>query len=126
MTTAELLRANGLADELISKLERIKILWAEVVSEDELIDLSNVAGSIAGSLEQAREAYNSDDFPTVDDLNEIAHPAEMIGTGLMQATGAWNSDDFPTVDDLGEIATQADSIAANLKEAADGNANMGE
>ena len=71
MSTAELLRANELSDELITKLERIKALWAEIPGADDFDDLDKKLDGIVGNLNAAREAYGAKDFPVADDFDDL-------------------------------------------------------
>ena len=67
----ELREQNEMADALIAKLEKIKAIWAELPTVDDLEEIGKAAGSVAASLERAKEAYNGDDFPTTDDFDDL-------------------------------------------------------
>jgi hypothetical protein len=94
MATNDLERQNELADALLEKLGRIKELWAEMPTVDDLEEASKAAGGVAESLAEARETYQSDEFPTVDDLNEMSSAAGHIAERLEEAQTA--ADGLPT------------------------------
>ena len=54
-TTDELVRANKLSDQLIAKLKRIKALWAQIPSVEDLEEIGKGAAALAGSLNEAHE-----------------------------------------------------------------------
>ena len=61
-------------------------------------------GRSPAALEQAKEVFLAQDFPSVDDLEQMATAAGEIAQGIEAATEAFGSDDFPTVDELMPIA----------------------
>jgi hypothetical protein len=73
---------NDLADGLIQKLERIRGLWNELPSEDDLEELEKHAHGLAGCLERAREIYMDRDFPTPESLQEVAKEAASLAAGM--------------------------------------------
>jgi len=78
MTTEKLERQVELANELLATLERIKAVWAEMPTEDDLATLQDAATNIASVLGQAKETFNDPSFPTEDDLREVAEAAGSI------------------------------------------------
>jgi hypothetical protein len=84
----ELKRQNELADALIHKLERIKTLWEELPTLDDLEELANTAKCVAGCLEKARETYMDGDFPTLDDLQEHTKATAAMADALDAAMAA--------------------------------------
>ncbi len=108
MTTNELVRANELADTLIAKLERIKALLAETPTAEDLENMARAAGSIAGSLQEAAEIFNSDEFPGIEGgentLDIYDRVAAEIARSLQEAADTFNSDQFPTAVALKGIA----------------------
>ncbi len=79
---------NALADALIEKLKRIKELWEELPSDDNLADVARVAGGIAESLAEAKVAFCDEEFPGEDDLTPIARAASTIASSLQEAIEA--------------------------------------
>ncbi len=119
MTIDELTRQTGLADALLEKLERINALWSELPSEDDLTNLANVAGSLAETLKQVKEAFLDDNFPNEDSLESIAKAAGSLAEAMQATIASFSDDGFPTADDLEPTAQAAAAIARNLKEASD-------
>jgi hypothetical protein len=75
-------RQNEMADALIQKLERIKELWEQLPTEDDLEELEQHAAGVAASLEHASATYMDGDFPTVDSIQELAKVASLLATDL--------------------------------------------
>jgi hypothetical protein len=65
MTSDELLRANGLADVLIAKLEWIKARWEDILSEKQAEDLAKSTSAIASALEPIKETWTSSELPCI-------------------------------------------------------------
>jgi hypothetical protein len=79
---------NALADSLLEKLERIKTVWTELPSEDDLADMARTVGGIAESLKEAQETFSAEDFPSEDELTPIAQAASTIASSLEAAIEA--------------------------------------
>jgi hypothetical protein len=103
MKTEELQAQNQLADQLIGKLDRIKALWSEIPSEDDLSGMVDATSHIAAKLEYAMETWQSDDFPNEGDLNDVSHVAAGLASSLNEAKETFNSADFPNEDDLNSL-----------------------
>ena len=78
----DLQQQNELADALIEKLERIKALWTEIPSADDMAELAAGAATLAASLEHSQAIVTSDDFPTADDMAELASEANRIADSV--------------------------------------------
>lgn len=83
----DLKQQNDLAEGLIQKLERIKELWGELSSEDDLEDLEKHAHGLAGCLERARETYTDEDFPTGEALQELAREGAILAESVERSAG---------------------------------------
>ena len=116
MNTKELVCANDLADELIAKLEKIKSLWGEIPSVDDLTEIGKEAAAIAASLNEASETYGADNFPGIDGLAEIGKEAANIAVVLSQARETYAASDFPGADDFDDLDTKLGSIAGSLND----------
>jgi hypothetical protein len=57
-------------------LERIKQLYADIPSVDELTEISDVAAMVASRLEAVKAAWMDSDMPTLDELKEYEEAAE--------------------------------------------------
>ena len=108
MTTTELVRANELADSLIPKLERINALLAGTPTAEDLENMARAAGSIASSLQEASDIFNSDEFPRIEDadnsLDIYSRLAAEIASSLQEVADTFNSDEFPTAVAVKDIA----------------------
>jgi hypothetical protein len=80
-------RQNELADSLVQKLERVKSLWAELPTQDDLEELEKHADGVAGRLEDAREIYMDAEFPTVESLQELAKEAALMAESVERCGG---------------------------------------
>jgi hypothetical protein len=117
METRELERQNELAGNLLEKLERIKVLWSELPSIDEMEDAAKTAADIADALQRACETYNSGEFPSeVNGFDEVQKTAAALESSLSEASVAFNADDFPSLNDLEELAKEASTFAVAMSE----------
>ncbi len=112
MDKKELHECNELADKLEKTLRRITKLWQEVPNEDEIAEIDKAAGSLAVTLETARERFNADDFPSEDRLNEVDRSAGSLAQSLEAAREHFNADDFPNEDSFHELAKKAVKLDA--------------
>jgi hypothetical protein len=78
----DLEQQNEMADSLIQKLERIKELWEELPTQDEIDELAKSAHSVAVCLVEALETYLDGDFPTVESLQEVGREAATLAEGV--------------------------------------------
>lgn len=106
MAADELREQNELADSVIAKLERIKALWEEMPTEDDLADLCRTAQSIAGSFESIKETWNSNDFPSGPEIEDLNKAVGSIAGGLEQVRDTYQSADFPSVEGSGADCRQ--------------------
>ena len=96
MTTDELVCVNELADELIEKLERIKTLWAEIPSVEDLQEVDAKAAALGVSVTEATRLLLSEkepsmQFTTPEELGELAlFLCSAAGNNVRGA--AWNMD----------------------------------
>lgn len=84
----DLKQHNDSADALIQKLERIKDLWDQLPTQDDMEDLARSAAQVAGLLEQARETWMDDDVPTLDALQNLAKEAAATAESLDAVSAA--------------------------------------
>jgi len=77
---SELERQNVLADKLLSTLEKIKVAWDNLPSEDEVNDLAKAAGNMAGCLATAREQW--DNLQSEAEVNDLAKVAGNVAASL--------------------------------------------
>lgn len=119
MTLRELRRADGAAGQLLAKVERIHGLWNSLPSEEDMLTMVNLAERFASALEQGKEIYVSEDFPTADALEPHVEPAVAINRNLKEAKETYVGEDFPTAEALEPDVEAAVALNRNLKEAAE-------
>ena len=85
MTLREIRRANDAAGQLLAKVERIHGLWNSLPNEDNMVTLVNLAERLTSALEQVKEKYVNEDFPSADSLEPTVEAAAAIARNLREA-----------------------------------------